>query len=110
MSASRVSCAARREASSSSIERAGSQAPVTHLDQSSLSYLVRKPRDKGFRSQVNREMQSYPSTAQDGHDFANTLYQLFGGEQERGLPIWQQAVVSLLCLLSSCGFCKLSFC
>ena len=72
---------------------------VIYLDQSSLSYLVRKAR-QGLRSQVHREMESYPSIAQDGHDITDTMYQLFGEEQQRGLPVLQHVVVRLLRLLN----------
>lgn len=74
------------------------------LDRGSLSYLVSRTLDGGFSAGQN--MEAYPSSAQDGHDFTDAMYQLFGGEQQRGLPVVQQAMVSLLRLLSSCTLRK----
>ena len=50
-------------------------------------------------------MESYPATAQDGHDL-DAMYHLFGGEQQRGLPVLQQPMVSLLRTLDSSSLCK----
>lgn len=52
-------------------------------------------------------MEPCPSTTQDGKDLTEAMYQLFGGEQQRGFSVLQQAMVSkgFFRVLSCCRLC-----